>query len=80
MCLTLIVVCVYNAHMKTNLPATFKKARKLLGLTQEEFARLLGKGRTDVTKYETGKVTPPGNIVELVYNILERNKTKNEMP
>ena len=34
-----------------------------MGLTQEEFAKLLGKKRSTVTLYEAGKIMPPGDIL-----------------
>ncbi len=48
-----------------------KELRKKLGLTQEEFAKLLGVGYTTVNRWENGKNEPRGQALEA----LERLKT-----
>ena len=40
-----------------------KESRKHLGLTQQELADLFKKDRSNVSFYESGKSTPPGNVV-----------------
>ena len=41
-----------------------KELRKKLGLTQEEFAKLLGVGYTTVNRWENGKSEPRGQALE----------------
>jgi len=48
-----------------------RELRKKLGLTQEEFARLLGVGYTTINRWENGKSEPRGQASE----ILEKLKT-----
>jgi len=40
-----------------------RKARKRLGITQNEFAKRIGKSRCDIANYETGRTIPPGNVI-----------------
>lgn len=44
----------YNAHM-ANINALIKEKRERMGLTQEQLGLLVGKDRTTVNKYETGR-------------------------
>jgi transcriptional regulator with XRE-family HTH domain len=48
---------------KIDLAAIVKSARKIRGLSQEEFAAELGKQQSLVSKYERGLVDPPGDVV-----------------
>jgi transcriptional regulator with XRE-family HTH domain len=48
---------------KIDLAALVKTARKIRGLSQEEFAAELGKQQSLVSKYERGLVDPPGDVV-----------------
>ena len=49
-----------------------KQTRKVLGLTQKQFAELLGVKRGRVASYETSRSEPPGSlmlrIIELANN------------
>ena len=58
--------------MKQDIGKLIKDARKALGITQAEFAKLLGKGRTTITEYERGQIVPPGDIL-LKIQELENN-------
>lgn len=40
-----------------------KWVRETLGLTPTEFAKILGRTRPTIVKYEKGKLIPPGNIL-----------------
>jgi len=62
------------ANIKTTAKMV-RQARGILNLTQEKFARKIGKDRTTVTRYESGKITPPGDIIMKIQSILERNET-----
>ena len=46
-----------------DIPKVIKTKRFQMGLTQEKFAKLLGKKRSTVTLYEAGKIMPPGDIL-----------------
>ena len=47
----------------SRIPFLVKKVREALGLTQEAFARKIGKTRNDVAKYERGYAVPPGDVM-----------------
>jgi len=40
-----------------------KSTRQQKGMTQDEFAKFLGKTQPLVSKYEAGKVTPPADVI-----------------
>ncbi|HJC31885.1 MAG TPA: helix-turn-helix domain-containing protein [Candidatus Anaerobutyricum faecale] len=44
----------------------FKEIRSALGLTQQEFADMLGTGRANVAGYETGRRSPSSSVISLV--------------
>lgn len=46
-----------------------RNARKIRGLTQDEFAAELGRGQSLVSKYERGLVNPPGEVIMHCVNI-----------
>jgi len=41
------------------------------GISQSELARLLGKGRSTITEYESGKIIPDANTVRMICEILD---------
>lgn len=43
-----------------------KKIRKLLDMTQQEFADRIGTARNNIAGYETGKRSPSGAVVTLI--------------
>ena len=47
-----------------------KKAREKSGLTQKEFAKLLCRAQSEVSKYERSMVDPPGSIIIHCMNII----------
>jgi len=49
-----------------------KKKRKVLNLTQKEMGKILGKDRSTVAKYETGKIDPPGSILVKITGLKKR--------
>ena len=51
-----------------------KKIRKNAGMTQEEFAKILGTVQNTITGYETGRRNPSGSAIALIcreFNINE---------
>lgn len=46
-------------------------ARKHKGLSQKDFSRTINKSQSMISKYESGKAIPPGNILILCQEILE---------
>src|SRR6185369_8574024 len=48
-----------------------KKARNICGLTQKDFARLLGRAQGEISKYERNLVDPPGSIIIHMMNIID---------
>jgi len=53
------------------LGSRIKERRKLLGLTQEQLAELLGKDASIITKYEAGTVDLPISVVNKLAEILQ---------
>ena len=59
-----------KSHKKTTM-MFIKSARRRLGLSQEEFAGLVGVARYSISDYETGRCQPPGGLVLKIQRILE---------
>ncbi len=58
-----------------------KRVRKKLKLTQAELANKLGLNRVQITKYETKRTMPSGDIIlklRLLEKGLDNNAKKNE--
>jgi transcriptional regulator with XRE-family HTH domain len=55
-----------------------KEKRQTLGLTQKDFAALIGSTRGSIAKYETEGAVPPGNILLKILNIKEGTCSKKE--
>ena len=51
---------LYNTTM--DLKTLFKNTRRLLGLNQKEFAKLLGTSQASISRYERGLVQPSVKI------------------
>lgn len=61
--------------MKKNMKNTMRfvrSARKRLGLSQDDFARLIGVARYSVSDYETGRCQPSGALVLRIQEILSK--------
>ena len=54
-------------------------ARKHKGLNQKEFSQLINKSQAVVSKYETGQIIPPGNILLRCQKILNKTDTQSDM-
>ena len=52
-----------------DIPRVIKKKRIQLGLTQTALAKLIGKKRTTVTHYESGKIMPPANVFIMIQEL-----------
>jgi len=50
-------------------PEEIKELRQKLGLTQEEFGRLLGVGFATVNRWENGKAEPKGPVEEVLWKL-----------
>jgi transcriptional regulator with XRE-family HTH domain len=48
-----------------------RSARQKTGLSQEVFARVIGRSQAVVSKYESGKVSPPGGVIIHCMNIMK---------
>lgn len=55
--------------MKLKTSDLVKYTRLAVGETQEQFAKRIGKKRTDIAKYEAGKNIPPGDVVLKIIEI-----------
>ena len=51
-----------------------KESRKKLGLTQTELAIKLSSNKFNISNYETGRATPPGDIILKIQELLYPNK------
>ena len=61
-----------------------KQVRKKLNITQDEYARLLGRSRSTVANYENGNIKPSADVLlkiqELAYNYdVLRGRLGNDM-
>ena len=52
-----------------DIAKSIKKKRIHLGLTQTALAKLIGKKRTTVTNYESGKIMPPANVFIMIQEL-----------
>ena len=52
-----------------------KESREKLGLTQTELAIKLNSNKFNISNYETGRATPPGDIILKIQELL---RTKNQ--
>ncbi|MBA3030994.1 MAG: helix-turn-helix transcriptional regulator [Desulfobacteraceae bacterium] len=52
-----------------SIPAYIKNIRSRLGLTQTEFAAMIGKRRYVISDYETGRSSPPGKVLVKIQEI-----------
>ncbi len=50
----------------SNIGQRIKELRKMLGLTQEEFANRIGRSRISIAQYEAGKRTPDESTLRLI--------------
>ena len=64
-----------------NISQIIKTTRDRMNLTQDQFATLLSTNRANIANYETGRVTPPTNIIKAIKKINRKysflNKLKN---
>ena len=60
------------ANMGTNI----KNCREKIGMTQEQLAERIGKTRSAVSQYESGKIVPRMGVVEDLANALMVNKNE----
>lgn len=51
-------------------------ARHFLGMTQAEFGRYLKKNQALISRYESGTVIPPGDVVMRCMHILDNTTTE----
>jgi transcriptional regulator with XRE-family HTH domain len=59
-----------NSQYANDTANLVRRARLKIGQTQGGFGRILGKSQGVVSKYESGKTEPPGEIVMHCMNIL----------
>jgi len=45
------------------IPEYIKAVRTVMGETQKDFAKRLGKSRVTITNYEAGRAVPPGDVL-----------------
>jgi len=53
-----------------DLPKFIKISRLSMHMTQAEFSVLFKKPRSNVSKYESGMITPPGDLVFELFNMM----------
>jgi transcriptional regulator with XRE-family HTH domain len=68
--------------MKTKVAKFIKLARASVGITQQEFSKMIGVQRCSLAKYETAAVMPPAivvlNVIALCGISAEQLKVINE--
>jgi len=55
-----------------------KAVRTVMGETQKDFAKRLGKDRTTITNYEAGRVIPPGDVLLRIQKLDDLTSRINE--
>lgn len=60
---------------KKQISILVRDTRASLGLTQEKFGGLIGRARYVVADYETGRSTPPGDVLLKIQDLAERART-----
>ena len=63
-------------HIMSEIGQYIKRVRRLLGITQAELAKKLGKKRDNIAKYETNKAIPPGNVLLEIQKMDPRRKIR----
>ena len=58
--------------MENEIAKFVKKTRQVSGLNQEQFSAIIKTPRYNISKYETGVVIPPGNILWAILKIAEK--------
>lgn len=51
-----------------------RRARGIMGYNQSDFANSIQRSQGEVSKYETGKVVPPTEIIIRCMNIIEKDE------
>ena len=59
-----------------NMGLNIKNCRKKIGMTQEQLADRIGKTRSAVSQYESGKIVPRMGVVEDLARVLMVNKNE----
>ena len=64
----------YNTYMKNyNFPNDIKIIRTCLDLSQEQFAAKVNLSRSNIARYEAGKIVPRKDALERIYNFAFKN-------
>jgi len=56
-----------------------KNARKQLKLNQTEFAKLVSRRQSVISRWESGKIETPGNMVLRIQNILFKDNCNTKV-
>ena len=67
---------VLGSLAMSRIPFYVKRVRKSLKLTQEAFAKKIGKTRGDIAKYENGFAIPPGDVLLRIQAAEKQPKAK----
>lgn len=51
-----------------------RNIRKKLGLTQEQLAQAIGSNKFNISNYETGRATPPGDVLLKIQALSPKNE------
>lgn len=65
--------------MSQTAPQILKSARKKLALNQSVFAKQFGKSQGTFSKYESGHVPPPSEVIIRCMNILNTDHTSDRV-
>jgi len=72
-----IKIITYRDHMTSTPASIIRQARLFLKLNQKDFAEQLGKTQSVLSRYESGDVQVPSNIVMHCMHILNKDSTPN---
>ncbi|HXW36791.1 MAG TPA: CBS domain-containing protein [Nitrososphaerales archaeon] len=67
-------------HLGNLLPelSEIVQRRRILGISQRQLAGLVGKSQSAIAKIESGRVSPPYDLVKHIFEALERAQSKSE--
>ena len=72
-----VLVEMEQNRMKADIASQYLEARRLLGMTQEEVARVSGIKRPNITRFEKGDYNPTINLCIAICRVL--GKTLDEL-
>jgi transcriptional regulator with XRE-family HTH domain len=69
-----------NAELARKYGADLRNKRKILGLTQVEFARLVESSAGTISRFENGKFIPSAPMCDTIFTALENQRRIKGIP